>query len=171
MPAYGGAFPYYPNTMYGPPLPQPKAESHTIEYLPKKRFFRGAAGDLWEDPTLSEWPEGDFRIFVGDLGNEVTDEILRQAFSKYESLAKAKVIRDKRTFKTKGYGFVSFLDPHDFVRALRDMNGKYIGNRPCKLRKSRWEDRTEKGSKRKIEKILKHKKKGRKGGKPNAAKR
>ena len=34
------------------------------------------------------------------------------------------VIRDKRTGKTKGYGFVSFTDVDDFMRAIREMNGK-----------------------------------------------
>src|SRR5690606_36997212 len=40
----------------------------------------------------------------------------------------------------KGYGFVSFADARDYVTALREMNGKYIGNRPCKLRKSEWKE-------------------------------
>lgn len=66
----------------------------------------------------------DFRIFCGDLGNEVTDEVLTRAFSKFPSFVKAKVVRDKRSNKTKGYGFVSFRDPNDFVRAMREMNGK-----------------------------------------------
>lgn len=65
----------------------------------------------------------DFRIFCGDLGNEVNDDILTRAFSRYPSFLKAKVIRDKRTGKTKGYGFVSFKDPNDYVRAMREMNG------------------------------------------------
>jgi RNA recognition motif-containing protein len=73
----------------------------------------------------------DFRIFVGDLGNEVADEHLIQAFSKYPSMQKARVVRDKRTGKTKGYGFVSFADPNDFSRALREMNGKYKWNGVC----------------------------------------
>lgn len=66
----------------------------------------------------------DFRIFVGDLGNEVTDELLANAFQKYSSFLKAKVIRDKRTGKSKGFGFVSFKDPNDYVSASREMNGK-----------------------------------------------
>ena len=42
------------------------------------------------------------RIFVGDLGNEVNDEVLQKSFQKYTSFVKAKVVRDKRTNKTKG---------------------------------------------------------------------
>jgi len=34
-----------------------------------------------------------------------------------------------------------FSDPEDFIRAMREMNGKYVGNRPIKLRKSNWQDR------------------------------
>jgi RNA recognition motif-containing protein len=34
------------------------------------------------------------------------------------------VVRDKRTMKSKGFGFISFKDPDDFVRAWREMNGK-----------------------------------------------
>ncbi|KAK3740566.1 hypothetical protein QZH41_014961, partial [Actinostola sp. cb2023] len=83
----------------------------------------------------------DFRIFCGDLGNEVTDESLTRAFTKYPSFLKAKIVREKKSSKSKGYGFVSFKDPNDFVKAMREMNGKYIGNRPIKLRKSTWKDR------------------------------
>jgi RNA recognition motif-containing protein len=83
----------------------------------------------------------DHRIFVGDLGNEVNDDCLTKAFVKYASFAKAKVVRDKKSNKSKGFGFVSLLDPMDFAQAMREMNGKYIGNRPCKLKKSSWEDR------------------------------
>ena len=42
------------------------------------------------------------RIFVGDLGNEVNDDVLQKSFQKYTTLLKAKVVRDKRTNKTKG---------------------------------------------------------------------
>lgn len=41
-----------------------------------------------------------------------------------------------------GFGFVSFMDPIEGAKALREMDGKYVGNRPCKLRKSNWEERT-----------------------------
>ncbi|VAI75090.1 unnamed protein product [Triticum turgidum subsp. durum] len=53
------------------------------------------------------------------------------------------VVRDKRTGKTKGYGFVSFSNPTDLAAAIKEMNGKYVGNRPIKLRKSNWKERTD----------------------------
>ena len=40
-----------------------------------------------------------------------------------------------------GFGFVSFRDPADFTKAMREMNGKYVGSRPIKMRKSNWKDR------------------------------
>ncbi|XP_065831895.1 RNA-binding protein 42-like isoform X2 [Oscarella lobularis] len=86
-------------------------------------------------------PLYDFRVFCGNLGNEVTDDTLARAFNHYSSFQKAKVIRDKRTRKTRGFGFISFADGHDYLKALKEMNGKYIGNRPVKLTKSVWKDR------------------------------
>ncbi|KAI8850491.1 hypothetical protein BC829DRAFT_374327 [Chytridium lagenaria] len=107
----------------------------------KKKMLRVAGGEVWDDPSLQDWDANDFRLFCGDLGNEVNDDMLFKAFVKYPSLQKVKVVRDKRTSKTKGYGFVSFKDPNDFVKAMREMNGKYVGNRPIKLRKSTWDER------------------------------
>ncbi|RHZ74350.1 hypothetical protein Glove_226g12 [Diversispora epigaea] len=107
----------------------------------QKTIIRAAGGEVWEDPTLLEWDPNDFRLFCGDLGNEVTDEVLYKAFCRYSSVQKTKVIRDKRTGKSKGYGFVSFKDADEFVKAWKEMNGKYVGNRPIKLRKSTWKDR------------------------------
>jgi len=104
----------------------------------KKVFLRRAAGKIWADTSLADWPDNDNRIFCGDLGNEVNDNTLAKVFVKYSSFSKAKVVRDKRTQKTKGYGFVSFLDPFDCAQALKEMQGAYVGNRPIKLRKSTW---------------------------------
>lgn len=90
----------------------------------KKLPVRMAGGEVWEDPTLQDWDDNDFRLFAGDLGNEVTDELLFKAFSKYPSLQRTRVVRDKRTGKSRGYGFLSFKDPNEFVKAWREMNGK-----------------------------------------------
>jgi hypothetical protein len=54
-------------------------------------FVRKAAEDTWVDETLQEWPENDYRIFVGDLAKEITTENLAKTFQHYKSFAKAKV--------------------------------------------------------------------------------
>ena len=51
------------------------------------------------------------------------------------------MVKNKRDGKNRGFGFVSFKDPDDFIKAMKEMNGKYIGNRPVKLRKSTYKDR------------------------------
>ncbi|KAN0045515.1 hypothetical protein ACTA71_005893 [Dictyostelium dimigraforme] len=109
---------------------------------PKKNanLVMEAAGEKWTDHTLAEWDPNDFRLFIGDLGNDVTEEMVRQAFSKYPTFLKAKVVFDK-IGKSRGFGFVSFSSSSDYISALNTMNGKYIGNRPIKLRKSKWKDR------------------------------
>lgn len=107
----------------------------------KQKIMRKSAGEVWSDPNMALWQDNDYRIFCGNLGNEVTDDVLSNSFKRYHSFSRARVVRDKRSQKTKGYGFVSFLDPQDFLKALKEMNGKYIGNRPVKLTKSEWDER------------------------------
>lgn len=136
-----------------PPPPPPSASASSSAAPPNsndppakkpkkpKRIIRTGGGQVWEDETLKEWDNNDFRIFCGDLGNDVTDEVLARTFGRFPSFQRAKVVRDRRTNKTKGFGFVSFTDPADFTRAMKELNGKYVGSRPIKLRKSNWKDR------------------------------
>ncbi|CAK1549439.1 unnamed protein product [Leptosia nina] len=140
-----------PSEMEKPPSPPPAPPQPlpvVSEMLaPKKKekkhrkVVRTAGGQVWEDVTLLDWPDDDFRMFCGDLGNDVTDELLARTFGKYSSFQRAKVIRDKRTNKSKGFGFVSFKDPGDFIKAMKEMDGRYVGSRPIKLRKSTWKNR------------------------------
>ena len=64
--------------------------------------------------------------------------MLENAFIKFKSFQKCKVIRDKKTDKSKGFAFVSLLDKDDYVRAMKELDGKYVGNRPIKLKPSKW---------------------------------
>ena len=50
--------------------------------VPKKKNLRKAAGKVWEDVSLAEWPDNDYRLFVGDLGNDVNDSTLAKIFIK-----------------------------------------------------------------------------------------
>ncbi len=98
--------------------------------------IRSGGGTQWSDPSLLEWDPSHFRIFVGNLAGEVTDESLLKAFSRWPSVQKARVVRDKRTTKSKGFGFVSFSDGDEFFQAAREMNGKYIGSHPVLIKRA-----------------------------------
>ena len=76
----------------------------------KLKILRKAGNQEWLDNSLADWPENDFRIYCCNLGNEVSDDILSNAFKKFTSFQMCKVIKDKKTEKSKGYGFVSLLD-------------------------------------------------------------
>jgi hypothetical protein len=77
--APGPAMPHWP------PQPPPKPAASEAKSAAVKRCI---AGQEWEDHTLADWPEDDFRIFVGDMGNETNDDVLAHAFSKYSSFQK-----------------------------------------------------------------------------------
>jgi len=107
----------------------------------KKTVQRSGGGTSWTDDSLLEWDPAHFRIFVGNLAGEVTDESLLKAFAKYPSVQKARVVRDKRTTKSKGYGFVSFANGDDYFQAAKDMQGKYIGSHPVLIKRAMTEVR------------------------------
>jgi RNA recognition motif-containing protein len=73
---------------------------------------------------------GSSSIFVGDLAQNVTDEILLNCFyERYSSATNAKVIRDSITGETKGYGFVRFGSTEDGIKALNEMQGFILNGR------------------------------------------
>ncbi|KAI0478565.1 hypothetical protein GGR56DRAFT_630847 [Xylariaceae sp. FL0804] len=109
----------------------------------KKTVVRAGGGQKWTDDTLLEWDPSHLRLFVGNLAGETTDESLHKAFARWRSLQKARVIRDKVTSKSKGFGFVSFSDPDEFFAAAKEMNGKYIQSHPVVVRKSTTEIKTQ----------------------------
>jgi len=134
-----------------PPLPQPPSTQPVNSGIsgvplpppsdkPKKPFKRMAGGKVWEDPSLSEWPENDFRIFCGNLDVTTTDTQLKEHFKKYPSLAMAKIVKDA-SGNSKGYGFVSFLSPLSCAKAIREMDQTWLGSRPIRVKRSDWKDR------------------------------
>lgn len=70
-----------------------------------------------------------FHIFVGDLSNEVNDEVLLQAFSAFGSVSEARVMWDMKTGRSRGYGFVAFRDRGEAEKALSSMDGEWLGSR------------------------------------------
>lgn len=115
------------------------AAATTANQERKKTVVREGGGKKWTDDSLLEWDPSHLRLFVGNLAGETTDDALLKAFSRWPSVQKARVIRDKRTSKSKGYGFVSFSDADDFFQAAKEMNNKYIQSHPVTVRKANTE--------------------------------
>ncbi|XP_022877528.1 polyadenylate-binding protein RBP45-like isoform X1 [Olea europaea var. sylvestris] len=76
----------------------------------------------------------DYTIFVGDLSGDVTDYLLQETFSSvYSSVKGAKVVTDRNTGRSKGYGFVKFGDEGEQQRAMTEMNGVPCSTRPMRI--------------------------------------
>ncbi|PNS17533.1 hypothetical protein CAC42_8076 [Sphaceloma murrayae] len=116
----------------------PTASGQSTPVPGQKTVVRQGGGQKWEDSSLLEW--GNLhRIFVGNLAGEVTDDSLLKAFSKWPSATKARVVRDKRTTKSRGFGFVGFSDADEYFQAAKDMNNKYIGSHPVLIKRAETE--------------------------------
>ncbi|CAM4656581.1 unnamed protein product [Leuciscus chuanchicus] len=64
------------------------------------------------------------KLFIGGLSYDTTEQSLEEAFSKYGTIAKVDVIRDRETDRSRGFGFVTFENPEDAKDAMAAMNGK-----------------------------------------------
>ena len=130
------------STLMQPQIGLGQAQEPPIPGGSGKAFKRAAAGQTWEDATLTDFPENDFRCFIGNLGKDVSDAKLAEAFSgRYPSFAMARVVFDKATKQSKGYGFVSFMDPTDCAKAIREMDKTWVGSRPIQIKLSDWKSR------------------------------
>ncbi|KAL1560104.1 Polyadenylate-binding protein rbp45 [Salvia divinorum] len=76
----------------------------------------------------------EYTVFVGDLAADVTDYMLQETFRAiYPSVRGAKVVTDRVTGRTKGYGFVRFGDESEQMRAMTEMNGRFCSTRPMRI--------------------------------------
>ncbi|GBG78081.1 hypothetical protein CBR_g26019 [Chara braunii] len=91
-----------------------------------------ASFGIGERRTEQTGPE--HSIFVGDLAPDVTDYMLQETFrGRYHSVKGAKVVTDVQTGRSKGYGFVRFLDEAERDRAMLEMQGVYCSSRPMRI--------------------------------------
>ena len=71
-----------------------------------------------------------YHVFVGDVSSDIDDMTLREAFaSRFPSLSDARIMWDSVSGRSRGYGFVSFLDRGDAERAIATMTGFMLGSR------------------------------------------
>ncbi|CAA0831637.1 Glycine-rich RNA-binding protein RZ1A [Striga hermonthica] len=73
--------------------------------------------------------QDEFRCFIGNLSWSTSDRGLKQAFEKFGHLVDAKVVVDKFSGRSRGFGFVSFDDERDMEEAIKAMNGMDLDGR------------------------------------------
>jgi RNA recognition motif-containing protein len=117
-----------------------KARSITKGTESARKVLRGNDEKTWNDPSLGDWPENDYRIHVRNLPPDASDRDLAEAFQHYKSFAKARVVFDS-SGRTRRYGFVSLLDVNDYIDAMKTMSNAFIKSRRVTLTPSKWKDR------------------------------
>ncbi|MDD2247390.1 MAG: RNA-binding protein [Proteiniphilum sp.] len=61
-------------------------------------------------------------IFVAGLSYQITDADLKELFEEYGEVSSAKIITDRETRRSKGYGFVEMSDDAEGQRAIEELN-------------------------------------------------
>jgi RNA recognition motif-containing protein len=71
-------------------------------------------------------------IYVSNLGFNVSDEDLKQLFTSYGEVTSAKVITDRMTRQSRGFGFVEMSDDTAAKRAIEELDGTTADGRTIK---------------------------------------
>jgi len=72
-------------------------------------------------------------LYVSNLGFSVNDDDLMNLFSPYGQISAAKVITDRVTGRSRGFGFVEISSDDDGNKAIKDLAGKMIEGRPISV--------------------------------------
>jgi cold-inducible RNA-binding protein len=73
------------------------------------------------------------KLFIGGLSWDTTDDGLRQAFASYGEITEAKVITDRDTGRSRGFGFVTFAQDDDAKTAISKMDGTNLDGKTIKV--------------------------------------
>ncbi|ODU09546.1 MAG: RNA-binding protein [Rubrivivax sp. SCN 71-131] len=77
------------------------------------------------------------KLYVGNLAYSVRDESLQQAFSQYGHVTSAKVMMDRDTGRSKGFGFVEMGSDAEAQAAINGMNGQPLEGRAIVVNEAR----------------------------------
>ena len=78
-----------------------------------------------------------YKLFVGGLPFRTTEDELKDAFSQYGTVASVKVITDRDTGRSKGFGFVEFENEDEGKAAEKAMDGSDFGGRSITVNEAR----------------------------------
>lgn len=79
----------------------------------------------------------EFRCFVGGLSWNTTDKGLEEEFRRFGNVLEAKVIVDKETGHSRGFGFVNFGDERSMDEAIERLHGKELDGRPITVNRAK----------------------------------
>lgn len=75
-------------------------------------------------------------IYVGNLSYSASEDDLRQTFEDFGEVASARIIIDRATGKSKGFGFVEMRNAQEARAAIEGLDGKELKGRPMKVNES-----------------------------------
>ena len=73
------------------------------------------------------------KLFVGGLSFSTSDDGLKEAFTRFGEILEAKVITDRDTGRSRGFGFVTFSDDQAAQSAISEMDGTELDGRNIKV--------------------------------------
>src|SRR3972149_9474495 len=77
------------------------------------------------------------KLYVGGLSYDTTDEGLKEAFEKAGKVTSAKVMRDRETNRSRGFGFVEYETGEDAAKGIELWNGKELDGRTLRVNEAR----------------------------------
>ena len=80
------------------------------------------------------------KLFVGNLSYNMTKESLSEIFSEVGTVAFARVVSDRMTGRSKGFGFIEMSTPDEAQEAVRTLNGREVSGRALKVTEAREPD-------------------------------
>ena len=80
------------------------------------------------------------KLFIGGLPFATTEDDLREAFSEYGEVTYVKIITDRDTGRSRGFGFVEYGTDEDGNKAIAGMDGKELGGRTIHVSVARERD-------------------------------
>ena len=83
------------------------------------------------------------KIFVGSLSWGTTDACLHDAFSAFGEVVEARVIKDRETGRSRGFGFVTFAETESVAQAIEAMNDTELDGRTIRVNEA--QERRERG--------------------------
>ncbi len=72
-------------------------------------------------------------IYIGNLPYKTGDSELRELFEEYGEVSDANIIFDRRTRRSRGYGFVEMTNDNEAQKAIDNLNGTEFGERTLKV--------------------------------------